>query len=89
MGAREARAKRELRIVEAFGRPLSDAGSIPAAFIVERGPHTGEGLFLFAHMKETLRNRQESRIHYGKKNANHSTNEKCRNRQEESIQRYG
>ena len=45
MGAREARAKRELRIVEAFGRPLSDAGSIPAASIIERGPHTGEGLF--------------------------------------------
>ena len=50
MGAREARAKRELRIVEAFGRPLSDAGSIPAASIIERGPHAGEGLFFLQNL---------------------------------------
>ena len=33
MGGDEARSNRELRIVDAFGGPLSDAGSIPAASI--------------------------------------------------------
>ena len=31
MGVDESRTKRELSIVDAFGRPLSDGGSIPPA----------------------------------------------------------
>src|SRR2546428_584172 len=65
MGAWEARAKRELRIVEAFGRPLSDAGSIPAASIIERGPHTGEGLFFLQNLLPSIFQWTDQRFHQG------------------------